>query len=98
MANLNFQQPPRSIASVPLSNRSTGGFGGNSLSGHVTPTTGMFPPNSSNYAPQQPQLSPNRNMQLSGGPSQISNSGRSNIFGQRTFADRRPIQGLGPMV
>lgn len=42
MANLNFQQPPRSIASASLSGRSTG-FGGTSLSGHVTPTSGMFP-------------------------------------------------------
>lgn len=113
MANLNFQQPPRSIASASLSSRSTGGFGGSSLSGHVTPTSGMFPPNNANYGSSQqpPQLSPNRNV-LSGssgggggsiggsvgGPSQISNSGRTSIFGQRTFADRRPMQGLGSMV
>ena len=118
MANLNFQQPPRSIASASLNNRSSGGFGGSSLSGHVTPTSGMFPQSSANYAPsQQSQLSPNRGVQLSansvtgsigggvgvgagsGVPSQISNSGRTSIFGQRTFTtDRRPMQGLGPMV
>lgn len=44
MANLNFQQPPRSIANASLASRSAGGFGGSSLSGHVTPTSGMFPP------------------------------------------------------
>lgn len=102
MANLNFQQPPRSIASASLSSRSSGGFGGSSLSGHVTPTSGMFPQSNTNYAPsQQPQLSPSRSVQLSGnsgGPPQISNSGRTSIFGHRAFADRRPMQGLGSMV
>lgn len=124
MANLNFQQPPRSIASGSLSNRSTGGFNTNSLSGHVTPTSGMFSSNNTNYGPTQSQLSPNRNVQLSsssvssvggnsgvggsintGGSgsaslSQISNSGRTNIFGQRAFTDRRTMQqsGLGTMV
>ncbi|XP_055640328.1 regulator of gene activity isoform X3 [Toxorhynchites rutilus septentrionalis] len=46
MANLNFQQPPRSIpSSASLSGRggTAGGFGNSSLSGHVTPTSGMFP-------------------------------------------------------
>lgn len=43
MANLNFQQPPRSIANASLTGRTTGGFGGSSLSGHVTPTSSMFP-------------------------------------------------------
>lgn len=42
MANLNFQQPPRSIANAALTGRTTGGFGGSSMSGHVTPTSGMF--------------------------------------------------------
>lgn len=42
MANLNFQQPPRSIANAALAGRTTGGFGGSSLAGHVTPTSGMF--------------------------------------------------------
>lgn len=144
MANLNFQQPPRSIASASLSGRSTG-FGGTSLSGHVTPTSGMFPQgwsgilqkqnnfhkkngksnktpflsdnifigNSSfGQAPQPPQLSPNRNVQMSGsvgvgnigvgniggGQSGGNNVGppqRANIFGQRAFADRRPMSGIG---
>lgn len=104
MANLNFQQPPRSIANASLTNRATsGGFGGSSLSGHVTPTSGMFPQSNSTYASSQPpQLSPSRSVQLSGanngGPSQLSNSGRTSIFGQRAFADRRSMQGLGPMV
>lgn len=69
MANLNFQQPPR-ISSATLSGRSSG-F--NAISGHVTPTSGMFPSNNSNYVTsgqqqqpqsnnQPPQLSPNRNL------------------------------------
>ncbi|KAG4077636.1 hypothetical protein HA402_008896 [Bradysia odoriphaga] len=100
MANLNFQQPPRSIATTSLSNRNSGSFGGSSLSGHVTPTSGMFPQNNASYAPsQQPQLSPNRSIQLSGNvgaPPQISSTGRNSIFGQRTFQqDRRPMQGIG---
>lgn len=99
MANLNFQQPPRSIATTSLSNRNSGSFGGSSLSGHVTPTSGMFPQNNASYQPsQQPQLSPNRSIQLSGNgaPPQISSTGRNSIFGQRSFQqDRRPMQGIG---
>ncbi|XP_055708838.1 regulator of gene activity isoform X2 [Phlebotomus papatasi] len=102
MANLNFQQPPRSIASASLTGRSTGSFGANSLSGHVTPTSGMFPPGSgaSSYGQsQQPQLSPNRSAQqlssVGGVPPQMSNSSRSSLFGQRAFADRRAMAGLG---
>lgn len=100
MANLNFQQPPRSIATTSLSNRNSGSFGGSSLSGHVTPTSGMFPQSNASYAPsQQPQLSPNRSIQLSGNggaPPQISSTSRNSIFGQRTFQqDRRPMPGIG---
>ncbi|XP_063216576.1 regulator of gene activity isoform X2 [Bacillus rossius redtenbacheri] len=96
MANLNFQQPPRSITSQSLSR---GGFGGSSLSGHVTPTSGLFPGSSSSassaagagggglagsFAPQQ--LSPSRNLPPMAGRS---------LFGQRAFPDRRSIPGLG---
>lgn len=112
MANLNFQQPPRSIANSSLNNRGgvPGGFvgaGSNSLSGHVTPTSGMFQQNNATFAP----LSPNRsgNLQLGGGlggpslssigsASNPSAANRINIFGQRGFADRRQMQGIGPMV
>lgn len=68
MANLNFQQPPRSIASSVLNSRQPGGVGsssgggfvvGNSLSGHVTPTSGMFSQNSNSI----------------GGANSINNSG-----------------------
>lgn len=116
MANLNFQQPPRSIANSSINNRGGGGVGNSfgsggasSLSGHVTPTSGMFPQSSASFAPQS-QLSPNRSVsvQLSGGiggPTIGSGSGagssqtaRVNLFGQRGFADRRQMQGLGPMV
>ncbi|KAH8268339.1 regulator of gene activity isoform X1 [Drosophila bipectinata] len=112
MANLNFQQPPRSITNAALAGRTTGGFGGSSLAGHVTPTSGMFQtdfansyPGAANYgqAPQQqqqqqqpPQLSPNRNAQLSvGGPAISSGNRNANLFGQRQFLERRAMQGLG---
>lgn len=113
MANLNFQQPPRSIANSSLNNRGgvPGGFvgaGSSSLSGHVTPTSGMFQQNNATFAP----LSPNRsgNLQLGGGLGGPSLSGsvgsatnqsavnRVNIFGQRRFGDQRQMQGIGPMV
>lgn len=116
MANLNFQQPPRSIANPSINNRgggvtgnSFGSGGASSLSGHVTPTSSMFPQSSATFAPQS-QLSPsNRSgtVQLTGGiggptigsgsATGSSQAARANIFGQRGFADRR-MQGLGPMV
>ena len=68
-------QPPRSAANPGLSR---GGFGMNSLSGHVTPTSGMFP---SSFTPQQ--LSPNRSINMG-----------SRMFGQRNFTDRRTMPGL----
>ncbi|XP_075227875.1 CCR4-NOT transcription complex subunit regena [Lycorma delicatula] len=82
MANLNFQQPPRSIANQGLTR---GGFSSNSLSGHVTPTSGMFP----GSTPQQ--LSPNRNLAPMG-------SGNRGLFTQRAFSERRPVPGLGSVV
>lgn len=44
MANLNFEQPPRSIANASLVTRAGGGGSLNTsaLAGHVTPTSGMF--------------------------------------------------------
>lgn len=107
MANLNFQQPPRSIANSSLNNRGSSGFGANSLSGHVTPTSSMFQPNNAGFGVQS-QLSPNRNpVQLGGmfnqplGTNNANNAnlqGRPNLFGPRTMNDRRQMQGLGPMV
>ncbi|XP_075145477.1 CCR4-NOT transcription complex subunit regena isoform X2 [Haematobia irritans] len=93
MANLNFQQPPRSIANASLTGRTTGGFGGSSLSGHVTPTSGMFP-SGANYGQTQPQLSPNRNAQLSVGGPALTSGNRANVFSQRPYVERR-MQGLG---
>lgn len=84
MANLNFQQPPRSIASQSMTR---GGFSSSSLSGHVTPTSGMFPGTTgltNSFTPQP--LSPNRN---------LPPMGNRGLFGQRAFAERRPIPGLG---
>lgn len=92
MANsLNFQQPPR----IPSALTSRNTFNTSLSSGHVTPTTGMFPTtNNSSYVnqqSQQQQLSPNRNVQLqmsavggSGsvvGPPLMNSSARSSIFG-----------------
>lgn len=108
MANLNFQQPPRSIVNSSLSNRGTAGFS-SSISGHVTPTS--FPvSNAFNQQQQQqnqpPQLSPNRqytgaigaNVATTG--QMLSASRAANMINQRTFGDRRPIPGMppGPMV
>uniref|UniRef100_A0A1A9UNB4 NOT2/NOT3/NOT5 C-terminal domain-containing protein n=1 Tax=Glossina austeni TaxID=7395 RepID=A0A1A9UNB4_GLOAU len=99
MANLNFQQPPRSISNASLTGRTTGGFGGSSLSGHVTPTSGMFPSGkyptwgASYGQTQQPQLSPNRNAQLSVAGPALS-SGSRGVFNQRPYVERR-MQGLG---
>lgn len=111
MANLNFQQPPRSIANSSLNNRGSGGFGGvgsgNSLSGHVTPTSSMFQPNNTGGFGGQSQLSPNRNavplggmfnQTLGGNNNNANQQGRPNLFGPRTMNDRRQMQGLGPMV
>ncbi|XP_014249045.1 CCR4-NOT transcription complex subunit 2-like isoform X2 [Cimex lectularius] len=92
MANLNFQQPPRSIASQGLSR---GGFSSSSLSGHVTPTSGMFPGSGggtsgggTSFTPQQ--LSPNRGLSA-------AMTNRS-LFGQRAFPERRQIPGLGSVI
>lgn len=113
MANLNFQQPPRSLANSALNNRGGASVGSafagaNSISGHVTPTSGMFQPNNAGFGPQ-PQLSPNRSAQLGGvysnqplAPNNNANTnqqGRANLFGQRAMNDRRPMHGgLPPMV
>lgn len=110
MANLNFQQPPRSIANSSLSNRGSSigaAFGGAVNSGHVTPTSGMFQQNNAGFGPPS-QLSPNRSaVQLGGVFNQTlggNNAGntnqqaRANLFGPRTMNDRRQMQNLGQMV
>lgn len=113
MANLNFQQPPRSLANSSINNRSGGSniLTGSSLSGHVTPTSGMFQQNNTGFGTQS-QLSPNRggNVQLSGGFGQSLNSGgtvgsgnsnvagRTGLFGLRSMSDRRQMPSLGPGV
>lgn len=94
-----------------LSNRGTAGFS-SSISGHVTPTSGMFPISNSFNQQQQnqpPQLSPNRNVSQYTGTigAAVTTSGQmlpanraANMINQRTFGDRRPIPGMppGPMV
>lgn len=52
-----------------------------------------------NYGQTQPQLSPNRNAQLSVGGPALTSGNRANVFSQRPYVERR-MQGLGagPMV
>lgn len=96
MANLNFQQPPRSIANSSINNRggSFVGSGTSSLSGHVTPTSGMFPQSNASFATQS-QLSPNRSgsVQLSGGFGQTlgnnSSGGAGSAVGGNTNQSAR---------
>lgn len=66
MANLNFEQPPRSIASASLASRtgsSGSGLSSTTLTGHVTPTSSMFSgsssstPGATNSAIIRPNLS-----------------------------------------
>lgn len=79
MANLNFQQAPRSLASgvggVSVSGRVTSGLV-SGVSGHVTPTFGGA-------------LSPGRNSTAMPGGAPPTMASRSTLFGQRAFADRR---------
>lgn len=84
MANLNFQQPPRSVANQGLTR---GAFSTSSLSGHVTPTSSLFPVATGLNSSFNQSLSPIRN---------ISNMANNRSFtGQRPFQDKRPLQGLG---
>jgi len=79
MANLNFQQPPRSVANQGLSR---GAFGSSSLSGHATPTSSIFPTTGITQS-----LSPIRNMS--------NMASNRTFPGQRPFPEKRPLQGLG---
>lgn len=111
MANLNFEQPPRSIANASLTAR--GGGGGLStptLAGHVTPTSGMFSGSSTsasgavNSSVVGPNLSYHPGAGTSGAGSsqtgqqqqQLSPMGSRGLFGQRAFStDRRTMPALG---
>lgn len=82
MANLNFQQPPRSVANQGLSR---GSYSTSSLSGHVTPTSSLFPGASGLNSSYTQSLSPIRN---------LSNMANNRSFqGQRPFAEKRPLLG-----
>lgn len=84
MANLNFQQPPRSVANQGLTR---GAFSSSSLSGHVTPTSSLFPGATGLNSSFTQSLSPIRN---------LANMGSNRTFpGQRPFPEKRPLQGLG---
>ncbi|XP_049884807.1 CCR4-NOT transcription complex subunit 2 isoform X3 [Pectinophora gossypiella] len=75
MANLNFQQAPRSLASGGVGGRVSSGLVAG-VSGHVTPTFGGA-------------LSPGRGSTAMPGGAPPSMASRSTLFGQRAFADRR---------
>lgn len=109
MANLNFEQPPRSIANASLSSRTSGGGGLNTsaLVGHVTPTSGMFSGSSASTSSTAnsaivvtnvyPGVSSSGSGQNSHQPQQqqLSPMGSRGLFGQRAFTDRRTMPALG---
>lgn len=111
MANLNFEQPPRSIANTSLTSRTGGGGGLNTstLAGHVTPTSGMFSgssastSNSGNSAVVVTNVYPGVSGSGSGQNShqpqqQLSPMGSRGLFGQRAFTDRRTMPALGLVI
>jgi len=109
MANLNFEQPPRSIANASLASRAASGGGGLNtvaLAGHVTPTSGMFSgssvstSNSANSAIVATNVYPGSSGSGGGQNShqqqqQLSPMGSRGLFGQRAFTDRRTMPALG---
>lgn len=109
MANLNFEQPPRSIANASLTSRAAGGGGGLNtvaLAGHVTPTSGMFSGSSAstsstaNSAIVAANIYPGASGSGGGQNShqqqqQLSPMGSRGLFGQRAFTDRRTMPALG---
>ena len=113
MANLNFEQPPRSIANASLNTRggSGGGLSSTTLTGHVTPTSGMFSGSSTststtaNTSVIGPNVYPGGTS--SGGvqpaghqpqQQQLSPMGSRGLFGQRAFTDRRTMPALGSVL
>lgn len=89
MANLNFQQAPRSLASGGVGGRVGSGLVAG-VPGHVTPTFGGA-------------LSPGRGSTAMPGGAPPSMASRATLFGQRAFADRRvamatPLQPTSNMV
>ncbi|CAD6201375.1 GSCOCG00000177001-RA-CDS [Cotesia congregata] len=108
MANLNFEQPPRSIATASLSSRGAGGGGlsSSTLVGHVTPTSGMFSGSASTSSTANsaivgasiyPGASGAASQSVGHQPQQqqLSPMGTRGLFGQRAFADRRTMPSLG---
>ncbi|XP_078036579.1 CCR4-NOT transcription complex subunit regena isoform X2 [Augochlora pura] len=109
MANLNFEQPPRSTANTSLTSRTGGGGGLNSstLTGHVTPTSGMFSGSSTSTSNSITSAVVVTSVYIgasgaAGGQSnhqpqqqQLSPMGSRGLFGQRAFTDRRTMPALG---
>ncbi|KAH0540736.1 CCR4-NOT transcription complex subunit 2 isoform X1 [Cotesia glomerata] len=108
MANLNFEQPPRSIATASLSSRGAGGGGlsSSTLVGHVTPTSGMFSGSASTSSTANsaivgasiyPGASGAASQSVGHQPQQqqLSPMGTRGLFGQRAFTDRRTMPSLG---
>lgn len=115
MANLNFEQPPRSIANTSLTSR-VGGVGtatvlnASALTGHVTPTSGMFSGSAAstssavNSAVVVTNVYPGGGAGSGGGaqtnhqPPQLSPMGSRGLFTQRAFTDRRTMPALGSVL
>ncbi|XP_076287843.1 CCR4-NOT transcription complex subunit regena isoform X2 [Lasioglossum baleicum] len=109
MANLNFEQPPRSTANTSLTSRTGGGGGLNSstLTGHVTPTSGMFSGSSTSTSSSIASAVVVTSVYIgasgaAGGQNnhqpqqqQLSPMGSRGLFGQRAFTDRRTMPALG---
>lgn len=111
MANLNFEQPPRSIANASLATRAGGGgsLSTSALAGHVTPTSGMFSgssastSSSANSAVVVTNVYPGASGTGGGQNShqtqqQLSPMGSRGLFGQRAFTERRTMPALGLVV
>ncbi|XP_046743302.1 CCR4-NOT transcription complex subunit 2-like [Diprion similis] len=108
MANLNFEQPPRSIANASLTSRGGGGGGlsSSTLPGHVTPTSGMFSGSSASTSSTANSTAVGANVYPGGTggaqpaahptqQQQLSPMGSRGLFGQRVFPDRRAIPAIG---
>ncbi|XP_046406651.1 CCR4-NOT transcription complex subunit 2 isoform X7 [Ischnura elegans] len=109
MANLNFQQPPRSLAGGGgggTQGLSRGAFGGpspsSSSSGHATPTPmggdrGLFLGAGGSFSspPSGNSASSGQPLSPNRGMQPGMGAARNSLFGQRSFPDRRGLQSMG---
>ncbi|KAG8227535.1 hypothetical protein J437_LFUL008407, partial [Ladona fulva] len=106
MANLNFQQPPRSLAGSGgggPQGLSRGAFGGpspsSSSSGHATPTSmggdrTLFLGASFSSPPSGNSASSGQPLSPNRGMQPGMGGARNSLFGQRAFNDRRGLQSM----